>query len=177
MHYLGNLLIIVLLVSCGKKNESPPKPPETLDPQQQEQQRERPNQQQSKHPNQQQSKHPNQQQSKHPDQQQDTDKQKNTPTIKLFRGANLGKLELVQEALNEGADVNAVGTSGSTALIFAVQGNHVDVVEFLLKQDGIDVNFKDKNGRTAYEIAVEKYARSAAVGQDIYLMLEPVTQK
>ena len=153
MHYLGNLLIIVLLVSCGKKNESPPKPPETLDPQEQEQQRERPNQQ------------------------QDTDKQKNTSTIKLFEGASLGKLELVKEALNEGADVNAVETSGSTALIFAVQGNHVDVVEFLLKQDGIDVNFKDKNGLNALDHAEKEWTSSGLVGPHIYVMLEPVTQK
>jgi ankyrin repeat protein len=57
--------------------------------------------------------------------------------------------------LKKGADVNARGNTGWTALMIAVDLSHMDTARALL-QKGADVNARDKDGNTALRLA-EKY--------------------
>jgi ankyrin repeat protein len=54
----------------------------------------------------------------------------------------------VQLFLQAGMDVNAQDKEGSTALMHAVAGHHMDIVKILLA-NGVDVNAKDAVGGTA----------------------------
>ena len=76
--------------------------------------------------------------------------------------------EIVAKLLEKGADVNATDDYGDTALMkvincdeeddrpwYQVEYDIIEIVEKLLKQDGIDVNVKNKNGKTALDIAEE----------------------
>ncbi|HEX8473498.1 MAG TPA: ankyrin repeat domain-containing protein [Pyrinomonadaceae bacterium] len=60
---------------------------------------------------------------------------------------------LVKSLLAAGADVNAVGEGGQTALIRATTRGYLDIVELLLDA-GADVNAKKENGATALIVAV-----------------------
>jgi hypothetical protein len=69
---------------------------------------------------------------------------------RLLTGALLGVLEIVQDALSKGADINK-GDSLGTPLIRAAQGKstgHTDVVRLLLAK-GADPNARDRHGATA----------------------------
>ena len=57
----------------------------------------------------------------------------------LWSAARDGKLEDVREALAAGAKVDAKGEGGATALFYAAQYGHAEVVEFLAGR-GADVN-------------------------------------
>ena len=65
--------------------------------------------------------------------------------IKLCKSGDARKIE---EAIMNGANVNAKDNEGWTALIWAAIRGHIEVVEVLLKH-GADVNAKNNNGRTA----------------------------
>lgn len=65
--------------------------------------------------------------------------------IKLCRSGNAQEVE---EAIMNGANVNASGNDGRTALMWATYYGHVQTAEVLL-QHGADVNAKDKDGLTA----------------------------
>ncbi len=54
----------------------------------------------------------------------------------------------VEEAITNGADVNAKNNEGKTALMWAAMFGHADVAEILLKH-GANVNAKDNDGWTA----------------------------
>ena len=60
-----------------------------------------------------------------------------------------GKISLARarEQLERGADVNYV-QSNSTCLMSAVRSKNIELVSLLLEQPGIDVNAKDRFGRT-----------------------------
>ena len=62
----------------------------------------------------------------------------------LLEGAGTGDAKAVQEALSEGANVNARILNDNeeyeTALTLAVKEGHIDVIKFLLADDDIDVN-------------------------------------
>ena len=68
---------------------------------------------------------------------------------KLFTAAQRGDVEGVRKALEEGAYVNAKDKNGDTALIWASENGHTDVVELLLKVPNIEVNATDRFGWTA----------------------------
>ena len=59
-----------------------------------------------------------------------------------------GDVTKVAEAIMNGANVNAKGNNGDTALMWAAYNGHADVAEVLLKH-GADVNAKDILGNTA----------------------------
>ena len=59
-----------------------------------------------------------------------------------------GDARRVEEAIMNGANVNAKNKYGKTALMEAARNKHADVAELLLKH-GADVNAKDNNGSTA----------------------------
>ena len=63
-----------------------------------------------------------------------------------------GDDEGVARLLDEGADVNACGPSGQTALMLAARNGRTDVVGLLLRR-GADPTIKTKTGSTAAEIA------------------------
>ena len=73
--------------------------------------------------------------------------------VQLIKAAERGNLTEVQDALNNGADVNAKNPFGLTALMMAsycgyTNGNYAEVVKLLLDK-GADVNIKNDKGITA----------------------------
>jgi hypothetical protein len=86
----------------------------------------------------------------------------------LIRASENKHTEIVSMLLDNGADVNATDNDGDTALMrvincdeeddrpwYQVEYDIIEIVEQLLNQDGIDVNVKNKNGKTALDIAEE----------------------
>jgi ankyrin repeat protein len=74
----------------------------------------------------------------------------------LIQAAKDGNLSTVQTLLAQGADINAKGKYGTTALMDAVRKGHTKIVEVLLA-NGADVNAKDdKLGSTALMSAAMK---------------------
>lgn len=70
--------------------------------------------------------------------------------------AGNGNLDGVQRALNGGKNPNEVEKSdGSSALIAAAKGNHVNVMEVLIR-DRVLIDLKDKTGNTALNWAAER---------------------
>ncbi|MNY85739.1 Ankyrin repeat protein [compost metagenome] len=66
----------------------------------------------------------------------------------LHIACNDGLIEVANELLKDGADINARSDDGKTALIRAVIHKQENVVSFLLSQ-GADPYIKDKEGKTA----------------------------
>ncbi|KAG1664676.1 Kinase D-interacting substrate [Nymphon striatum] len=66
----------------------------------------------------------------------------------LTMAAELGKLEIVKELINHGADVNAEDNDNWTALLIAAKEGHNKVVSLLLER-GAEIEHKDMNGWTA----------------------------
>ena len=56
--------------------------------------------------------------------------------------------KVIKELIKEGADVNERDARGQTALMWAVQYEHTELVELLIA-NGADVNAKDNDGWTA----------------------------
>ena len=69
--------------------------------------------------------------------------------IKLCEYGNVGKVE---EAIKDGANVNAEDNDGWTALMWAVFYVYTEIVKLLLEH-GADVNAKSNNGWTALHLA------------------------
>ncbi|XP_022110135.1 kinase D-interacting substrate of 220 kDa-like isoform X2 [Acanthaster planci] len=66
----------------------------------------------------------------------------------LMCAAQAGKLELVQELLDRGADIKAIDEDRWTALIFASKEGHLDIVKALLTK-GAEIDHTDVNGWSA----------------------------
>jgi len=69
-------------------------------------------------------------------------------TEDLIEAARRGDTAAVQSLLTKGADVNAKGRNGATALIWASENGHLEVVQALLAK-GAAVNAKNDDGVTA----------------------------
>jgi hypothetical protein len=76
---------------------------------------------------------------------------KNTRLLDAAEKCNLPEVE---EALADGADVNAVNNKGETALILTAKKDCPDIVKFLVKK-GCMVSLKDDKGKSAWLYAVE----------------------
>jgi len=72
----------------------------------------------------------------------------------LFVGSKQGKLEMVQEAVKLGADVNAKAKDGETALHKATYGGYKEVITFLLERGATEQ--PDKHGSTPSDYARDK---------------------
>ena len=75
---------------------------------------------------------------------------------RLLKGAEIGDLAMVKEALNDGADVNTRNDSGRTALIISSIKGHVDIVRELLSGEGhpgalIDATIEDNTIDSIYD--------------------------
>ena len=73
--------------------------------------------------------------------------------VQLIKAAEKGKLENIQDALNDGADVNAKDTFGWTVLMRAsyggyTRGRYAEVVKLILDK-GANVNINTDEGITA----------------------------
>ena len=78
----------------------------------------------------------------------------------LINAAIRGDAAAVQALLAKGAEVNAKGNDGWTALILASQEGHLHVVQALLAK-GADVNAKADNGATALMVAKDVEVRAS----------------
>lgn len=67
----------------------------------------------------------------------------------LFVAISKGNLALVQEIVAEGASLYKRGWSGENPLLHAVYWSHPEIVTWLLLQQGVDVNERDRHGVTA----------------------------
>ena len=72
----------------------------------------------------------------------------------LLRATLRGRLDDVKTALQKGANVNAQGPDGSTALAFAAERGNLDIVNLLLTYHA-DMNKANDSGFTPLHIAVE----------------------
>ncbi|XP_071481796.1 uncharacterized protein [Diadema antillarum] len=69
------------------------------------------------------------------------------------------QLNIVKYLLDSGVDVNAAQCEGYTALHFAADGGDEDIIETLLKHPSTDMNRKNHDGLTAFQIAQQKQHR------------------
>ena len=63
-----------------------------------------------------------------------------------------GNAEKIEEAINNGANIEAKDDNGNTALILAASEGYTQIVELLL-QYGANINAKDNKGYTAFSVA------------------------
>lgn len=82
--------------------------------------------------------------------------------ITIHQAACLGQLEKVKQLLAEGAEVDALDPQGWTALRWAAQEGHVDVVQLLLAH-GADINGKSDGGVPLIEAMERRHSDVAAV--------------
>jgi ankyrin repeat protein len=77
-------------------------------------------------------------------------------TINLYltfdAAAKSGQLDLLEQMLVDGVEIDAKDTTGRTLLHWAVENDHVEAVRMLLKY-GADRNVADRSRNTAYQLA------------------------
>jgi RNA polymerase sigma-70 factor (ECF subfamily) len=77
-------------------------------------------------------------------------------TINLYltfdAAAKNGQLDLLEQMLVDGVEINAKDASGRTLLHWAVENDHAEAVRLLLKY-GADRNIPDRSRKTAYQLA------------------------
>lgn len=76
--------------------------------------------------------------------------------LALISAASLGDVPEIERLLSQGADVHARDdTGGTTPLIAAAYGNHVEAARVLIEA-GADVNVKDETQQSAYLISTSE---------------------
>ena len=70
------------------------------------------------------------------------------------RVCEIGDLEAVEMAIDNGVDVNVADALGSTGLMWALYNSHNNVVQVLLHLPDIDINKVDVDGDSALHFAV-----------------------
>lgn len=74
----------------------------------------------------------------------------------LFIAAQKGYLDVVYALVFGGANYNLPWRSGATPLLIASQNGHSGIVEYLLKQSGIDINHHRMDGSSALMLAASQ---------------------
>ena len=69
--------------------------------------------------------------------------------------------------IQNGADVNAADNDGNTPLMHSVISENVKVIEILI-ENGANIEVKNAEGKTAYELAQEQ-----GVSEDLLTLLRP----
>jgi len=82
----------------------------------------------------------------------------------LITASRDGKIDVVQQLLDSGTDVNYADNKGYTALILASRKGHINVINLLLDRGGeaINVNRANNDGGTALILAT-RFGRTDAV--------------
>ena len=80
-------------------------------------------------------------------------------TINLYMtfdaAAKSGQLDLLEQMLVDGVEIDAKDAAGRTLLHWAVENEHVEAVRLLLKY-GADRSIKDRSRKTAYQLAKKR---------------------
>ncbi|MBQ8250917.1 MAG: ankyrin repeat domain-containing protein [Alphaproteobacteria bacterium] len=71
----------------------------------------------------------------------------------LVYAAEHGTVDVLKFLLEMGCDVNAQDTFGNTALLCAVENNRVEIVKYLLRQPGIQLEICNFYGENVFSIA------------------------
>lgn len=71
----------------------------------------------------------------------------------IHQAARDGDLEKIQTLIKYGINPKAKNVNGDTALRFATENNHLDVVKYLVETVGLDVNNANRDGTTALIMA------------------------
>lgn len=71
---------------------------------------------------------------------------------RLINASYTGDLNMIEELIDEGMDVNAVDENGKTALMWTSQGGFYEAVNYLVLK-GANVNLRNGFGRTILTIA------------------------
>ncbi|KPI39043.1 putative 26S proteasome regulatory subunit p28 [Cyphellophora attinorum] len=83
--------------------------------------------------------------------------------LPLHRAAAVGSVTIVKLLLQNRTPVNASDSDGMTALHHAISEGHGDVAGELLKVEGLEVDKRDGEGRTALECAPDAKVREFVV--------------
>ncbi|EEZ95357.1 ankyrin repeat domain-containing protein [Legionella longbeachae] len=90
------------------------------------------------------------------------DKRSQTPLIMASIANNI---KAVQELLNYGAEINKTDAENKSALHYAVEANHLNIVKLLLESPDIDVNLSDCYYQTPLELAKKNTSEGALIHQ------------
>jgi ankyrin repeat protein len=79
------------------------------------------------------------------------EREKNKAVEKFIEAAMYGKLEKVRGAIADGINVNAIGSKGQTALMYAASYGHISIIQVLLDA-GADPNILSEEGGIGEEM-------------------------
>ena len=79
----------------------------------------------------------------------------------LLYAAFRGNLEIFKKLIELGAEINVSNSSGLNALHLAAQGNHPNIIVYLIEKCGFDINSKDINGSNALHWGINMNSREA----------------
>ena len=74
----------------------------------------------------------------------------------LHIAARKGNLQILAYLCENGADVNARNKDGDTCIHLAVINEHTKVVKYLLEREDVNLEVKNKKGKTAADLANER---------------------
>ncbi|MGB0560210.1 MAG: ankyrin repeat domain-containing protein [Spirulinaceae cyanobacterium] len=91
--------------------------------------------------------------------QKELERKKRTDVEAFIEGAMLGKMQTIQWGIHRGTDINAIGSQGQTALMYASSYALVEMVQILLAA-GADPNIQSDEKNREGETALMKVAGS-----------------